>query len=115
METQLAEMRLIILGNSTDTSKDGLFTIMLNRATELGLNILYPFHEDLTDFVIPSRYSNWQVKCAIELYRNDGKDGIVSYSENQLSWTKDKGGISKDLINELVPYAYVPIDAVDES
>lgn len=109
--TRIEEMRLLILNDSTDTSKDAVFNIMISRATETCLNLLYPYHEDRTGLTVPTMYNNWLTRCAIEMYQNLGEEGLLSYSENQLSWTKEKSGISKDLQNEIVPYAYVPLDA----
>lgn len=109
--SDLEQMRLLILGSKTDTSKDDIFNIMLSRANETLLNLLYPYHEDRTGLEAPTSYANWIVKCAIELYGNLGEEGYTSYSENLLSWTKEKSGISKDLILEVNAYAYVPTDA----
>lgn len=109
--SRIEEMRLLILNDKTDSSKDDTFNVMINRATETCLNLLYPYHEDRTGLTVPTMYNNWLTRCAIEMYQNLGLDGLLSYSENELSWAKDKGGISKDLINEVVPYAYVPLDA----
>ena len=41
-----------------------------------------------------------QTKCAIELYNGIGKENVTSYSENGLSESYEKAGISKDLLNE---------------
>ena len=109
--SDLEQMRLLILGNKTDTSKDDIFNIMLSRANFILLNLLYPYHEYRTGLEAPSNYSDWIVRCAIELYGNLGEEGFISYSENQLSWSKEKSGISKDLMLEITSYAYVPTDA----
>ena len=37
-----------------------------------------------------------------------GEEGIISYSENGLSYTKNTGLISKELMEELVPKADIP-------
>ena len=37
-----------------------------------------------------------------------GASNIASYSENGLSWTKFKSGLSQDLINELMPKVGTP-------
>ena len=107
MKEQLAEMRLIILKDKNSETKDELFEILLNRAKSIALNILYPFQEFLPES-LPSRYTSWQTRCAIELYNSLGTEGISNYSENQISWTKLTDGISKSLLNELQPFATVP-------
>ena len=112
--TRIEELRLLILGSKTDTSKDDIIGIMVNMATEKCLNLLYPYHEDRTGLTVPTMYTNWVTRCAKELYQMLGVEGLISYSENQLSWTKATDGISKDLILEVLPYAYTPLDAVEE-
>ena len=59
---------------------------------------------------LPQRVNDsWQVRCAIELYNQQGTEGYSQYSENGLSWSKAGGGlISKELMEELVPKADVP-------
>ena len=56
----------------------------------------------------PTRYYNWQIRCSVELYNNAGASNIASYSENGLSWTKFKDGLSQSLINELVSKVGTP-------
>lgn len=93
-------MRIKILGDKTDNSKDDLFTISLNEAQSIALNTLYPFH-DIE--ILPEKYKMWQTRCAIELYQKLGDEGIVKYSENYLSYEYGENLISKDLKNELRP------------
>ena len=50
---------------------------------------------------LPSKYENWQLRCCIELYNQIGNQGIKSYSENGLSWTRDSAYITDDLKNEI--------------
>lgn len=107
MTEQILEMRLFILKDVNESGKDALFTILLNRAKSIAFNILYPFQEFLPES-LPSRYTSWQTRCAIELYNSLGTEGISSYSENQISWSKLTDGISKSLLNELQPFATVP-------
>lgn len=106
-ETQLEEMRLEILNNSSDTSQDGIFKLKLKQAKYIALETLYPFNKEINE--IPVRVAeDWQVRCAIELYNRIGEEGYISYSENGLSYTKSTGLISKELMEELLPKADVP-------
>ena len=41
-------------------------------------------------------------------YNMIGEEGIISYSENGLSYTKNTGLISKELMEELIPKADIP-------
>lgn len=80
---------------------------LLEDSMNIGLSILFPF-EDFSEKSFPKRYYNWQIRCAKELYENEGASNIASYSENGLSWTKFKSGLSNDLLNELIPKVGTP-------
>lgn len=108
-EEQLTKMRLEILGDATDESKDDLFIDKLNDAEVVALNTLFPFNSDEQSLDTKNkRLANWQVRCAIELYRKIGTTNVASYSENGLSVTFLTGLISTELLNELVPKVGVP-------
>lgn len=99
---QLKEMRLEILDNINDESKDEIFKIKLKRAKNTYLRLVYPFNHSITE--LPDDIAmDWQTRCAIELYNLGGDVGIISYSENGLSETKAKSGLSQDLLNDLPP------------
>lgn len=95
-------MRLEILNNSEDESKDDIFEIKLEDAKYEYLRLVYPFNPEI-DKLPNDRAKNWQTKCAIELYNGMGQEKVISYSENGLSESYEKSGLSKDLLNELPP------------
>lgn len=101
-EQQLKEMRMEILGNSSDASKDETFKRMLKRAKNRYLNLVYPFDKDITELP-DDRAKNWQTDCAIELYNLDGDENLTSYSENGLSESYGKAGLSEGLLSQLPP------------
>lgn len=103
-------MRLEILDNIDDTSKDDIFKVKLNDAKYEYLRLVYPFNSEIEE--LPNdRAKSWQTKCAIELYNLIGNENVTSYSENGLSESYEKAGISQDLLNELPPAkAGVPIE-----
>lgn len=109
-EEQLKKMRLEIIGDVTDDTKDEVFKLKLDDAEIVALNTLYPY--DLTKTTIDAennkRLANWQTRCAIELYRKMGSTNVQSYSENGLSVTYLTGLLSSELLNELVPKAGIP-------
>lgn len=108
-QEQIEQMRIIILGDSTDTSKDDVFNIELQNALAIELNTLFPFDSSQTDIDKTNfRLRNWQVRCAIELYKGKSRAGVKSYSENGLSVSYMSTLISKDLLQELVPKVGVP-------
>lgn len=102
---QLKKMRLEILGDETNKSKDDIFKMKLDDAEIVALNALFPYDlsKDTIDAENNKRLANWQTRCAIELYRKNGTTNVQSYSENGLSVTYLTGLISKELLNELTP------------
>ena len=101
-EQQLKEMRIEILGNSSDTSEDETFKRMLKKAKNRYLNLVYPFDRTITELP-DDRARNWQTDCAIELYNLDGDENLTSYSENGLSESYGKAGLSHGLLSQLPP------------
>lgn len=102
-EEQLKEMRIEILEDSSDTSKDEVFKIKLKRAKFRYLRLVYPYRYRTMEELPDDCAKDWQTKCAIELYNLAGDENLTSYSENGLSETYARAGISQDLLNELPP------------
>ena len=79
---------------------------VLNRLLEdskyIALSIRYPY-QDYSNKELPNKYKNWQLRCCEEIYQGMGTQGIKSYSENGLSWTRDSGYISYELRDEIEP------------
>lgn len=105
---QILKMRLEILGDITDDSKDDIFTLKLNDAECIALDTLYPFNNEIQELPNLKRLKLWQARCAIELYNAMERYGVLSYSENGLSVSYLTSLVSKELIDELVPKAGVP-------
>lgn len=101
-EQQLKEMRIEILGDSSNDSKDETFKRMLKKAKNRYLNLVYPFDRTITELP-DDRAREWQTNCAIELYKLDGDENLTSYSENGLNETYGKAGLSEGLLSELPP------------
>lgn len=80
------------------------YELVLNRLLEdskyIALSIRYPY-QDFSNMELPNKYKNWQLRCCQEIYNGIGTEGIKSYSENGLSWTRDSGYISYELRNEI--------------
>lgn len=95
-------MRLEILKDSADKSQDDIFKIKLRKAKYRYLSLVYPFNREITDLP-DDRARQWQTACAIELYNVAGDENLTAYSENGLSESYAKAGISQDLLNELPP------------
>lgn len=73
---------------------------LLEDSKHIALSLRYPY-QDTTDMSLPIRYYNWQLRCSVELYQAIGNEGIKSYAENGLSWTRDSGYVSYELRNEI--------------
>ena len=80
---------------------------LLEDAKNIALEEIYPFR-DFYEMDLPKKYLNWQLRACVELYNLADKNGIISYSENGLSWTKDTGSLSKSLMGALTRRAGVP-------
>ena len=66
---------------------------LLDDSKFIALSIRFPY-QDYSNMELPSKYNNWQLRCCQELYQGIGTEGIKSYAENGLSWTRDSGYIS---------------------
>lgn len=95
-------MRLEILEDIYNEEKDDVFKLKLKRAKQKYLNLVFPFDKEITE--LPNdRAREWQTKCAIELYNLAGDENLTSWSENGVSESYDRAGLSQDLLNELPP------------
>ena len=90
---------------------------VLNRLLEdskyIALSIRFPY-KDYSNMELPSKYKNWQLRCCEELYNSIGTQGIKSYSENGLSWTRDSGYISYELRNEIESMVGYIVEEVED-
>lgn len=101
---QLNKMRLEILGNINNSSKDEIFKMKLDDAEIVALNTLYPYDFEKTELDKNNkRLLNWQTRCAIELYKAMERIGVQTYAENGLSVSFLTSLLSSNLINELTP------------
>lgn len=84
----------------------GTYEDVLNRLLDdskyIALSLRYPY-QDYSDEELPKKYTNWQLRCCVEIYQGIGNEGIKSYSENGLAWTRDSAYISNELRGEIEP------------
>ena len=102
-QRQIEKMRLEILSDITDKTMDEVFKSKLEDAETIALDALYPYDKTINKISDDRRLKNWQVRCAIELYKKMGTTNVQSYSENGLSVTYMTGLLSSELLNELSP------------
>ena len=86
---------------------------LLDDSKYIALSLRFPY-DDYSDIELPKKYENWQLRCCVEIYQGIGTEGIKSYAENGLSWTRDSGYISNELRGEIEPLAGVIIEKEDE-
>lgn len=111
---QLEKLMERIPNDRTVFSSDEEYESFLNRLLEdskaIALSLRFPY-KNVENFDLPSQYNNWQLRCCEELYNGIGNQGIKSYSENGLSWTRDSGYISYELRNEIEPLiGYITVE-----
>lgn len=75
---------------------------LLDDSKYIALSLRFPY-QDFSNKELPTKYNNWQLRCCEEIYNAIGNQGIKSYSENGLSWTRDSGYISYELRGEIEP------------
>ena len=81
-----------------------MLTCTLKDSKFIALSLRFPY-QDYSSMELPAKYNNWQLRCCEELYKNMGTQGIKSYSENGLSWTRDSAYITHELSSEIEPMA----------
>ena len=86
---------------------------LLEDSKYVALSLRYPY-QDYSDMELPKKYNNWQLRCAVEIYQSIGTEGIKSYSENGLNWTRDSGYISYDLRSEIEPLVGYIVEESEE-
>ena len=106
-EEQIKAMRLEILGNTSDSSKDEVFKRMLDNAETIALDTLYPYNKEIDYLPYNKRLKNWQTRFAIELYNKMGTTNVQAYTENGLTVSFLSGLVSNYLMRELIPKAGV--------
>lgn len=87
---------------------------LLEDSKYIALSLRYPY-QDFSNKDLPKKYNNWQLRCCEEIYNGIGTQGIKSYSENGLSWTRDSGYISYELRNEIEPLVGYIVKESDEN
>lgn len=86
---------------------------LLDDSKYLALSLRFPY-EDYSKLELPKKYNNWQLRCSVEIYQGLGTEGVKSYSENGLNWTRDSGYISNELRGEIEPIVGVIKEKEDE-
>lgn len=102
-------LRLEVLGDRLDTTKDEVLYKKLDDAKQIFLALKYPY-ENPRPTEVPTEYNFWLIMCAKELYNKNGYEGVTSYSENgmSISYSQVSSLLSSTLLSLIVPKAGVP-------
>ena len=82
--------------------------LLYDMALDILLNTKYPFKDDYSDSdieLVTKKHSTWCLRCMQEMIDKMGLTNVVGYSENGVSVTFDKTGISQSLLDEIVSEA----------
>ena len=90
-----------------------ILTDLLNDSKFICLSLLFPF-ENYAEYKLPKRYYNWQLRACVELYNLADKISVKDYSENGISWSRLKDGLSGSLVSELLSKVYVPSESEED-
>lgn len=108
--------RLQLRTGETDTE---LLADLVESAKEAILSRRFPFGEyptrtvevdgqEVEETYVEPRYQDLQFRVALDLYNKIGAEGQIGHNENGISRTYESSWISKQLLNEVVPYMGVP-------
>ena len=82
--------------------------LLYDMAFDVFINAKYPFKYDIDDTLIEAenkKHPTWCLRCMQEMIDRMGVSNVIGYSENGVSVTFDKTGISQSLLDELVAEA----------
>lgn len=100
--------------NSNEDYENKLISL-LEDSKNIALSELYPFADDFEKIELPKKYYNWQIRASCEIYKWEENQGIKSYSELGLSWSRiNDGCIPQTMLDELIPRVGVPKKEVED-
>lgn len=96
-------MKLLL--NIGGADQDGLLNLYLDIAKDKICDIRYTM-------AVEPQYVNTQVQIALELYNKMGVEGQLSHSENGIDRGYENSGISKSLLDGIIPCVKTPFSVV---
>lgn len=96
--TQLEKLKLLL---ENPQVSDDVLVFYLDNASEI-------ICELRNSDIVESKYSNIQIKIAIEMFNKRGAEGQTSHSENGISRTYEKSDISHSLLSQITPMVRTP-------
>ena len=99
--------RLQLRTGETDTD---LLEDLAETAKNAILSRRYPFSsEPFSEMFVEDRYLDLQFRIAMDLYNKIGAEGELRHAENSITREYESSWISKQLLDEVVPFVGVPM------
>lgn len=82
--------------------------LLYNMACDIYINTKYPFSDvcEVTEKDL-KKHPTWFLRCIQEMIDKEGISNVIGYSENGVSMTFDKTGLSQSLLDEIIGEAGV--------
>lgn len=110
----------------TGETDEALLNDLIETAKEAILNRRYPLMErpvrevtvvdpdtgeesTVEETFVEDRYLDLQFRMCMDLYNKQGAEGELSHSENGIARGYESSWISKQLLNEVMPYVGIPL------
>lgn len=100
--TDAEKMTLLIAKNNAEESPEALSAALLTSKYAI-LSRAYPYVEDFTNVVFPSRYDILQVEIANYLLRKTGAEGETGHVENGIERTYEAADIPPSMLMPVIP------------
>lgn len=83
--------------------------IMYDSCYEILLKTKYSSNYSVKEIPINvlERYGTWCLRAMKDWIDKNGLTNVLSYTENNVSMTFDKTGLSQSLLDEITPFAYM--------
>lgn len=96
--TQLEKMKVLV----PEEPDDAVLEYYLESAKAVYLNLRFPYATEMPDEV-ETRYLDWQIRAAVEMYARAGMEGETAHTENGTTMQYDSSTLSATLRKEIVP------------
>ncbi len=103
--TKISTVRALVENDSAAT--DEVVTVYLEKAKAAILRRLYPWGQWTYETVVPLKYEMLQCELASRYFLKRGAEGEYIHDENGVNRHYNSAN-DEDLLQEIVPYAFVP-------
>lgn len=94
--------------NKYDYMEESDIELLFDIACDIYINCKYPFNDiyNITEKDL-LKHPTWFLRCMQEIIDKEGISNVIGYSENGVSVTFDKTGLSQSLLDEIIGEAGV--------